>query len=181
MKSTVVDESLSSMNLQFCSRENQLVHVTILREKPLRSSSNPPQVCGWHMGHPTTSSQTSISGSYQQYRSSNQVYSRRYSRKWGHPHPWYLNHTAVRQFPFCLCTTSPHILTSTCSGTAIIIYLPSTASLVHLPTGLKQFALDQSFSRGNYNTLGRLWLSADTPTGSSIGYTVSFKQQPWWF
>ena len=36
------------------------------------------------------------------------------------------------------------------------IYQPSTVSLVHLPTGLKQFALDQSFSRGNYNTLRRL-------------------------
>ena len=28
MKSTVVDESLSSMNLQFCSRENQLLQYT---------------------------------------------------------------------------------------------------------------------------------------------------------
>ena len=32
----------------------------------------------------------------------------------------------------------PTILTSTCSGTAIIVYLPSTVSLVDLPTGLKQ-------------------------------------------
>ena len=71
----------------------------------------------------------------------------------------------------------PTILTSTCSGTAIIVYLPSTVSLVDLPTGLKQFVLDQSFSRGNYNTLGRLWLSANTPTGPSMGYKVSFFKQ----
>ena len=50
------------------------------------------------MGHQTTSLQTSISGSYQQYRTSNHIYSRRYSRKWGHPHPWHLHNTAGRQF-----------------------------------------------------------------------------------
>ena len=34
MKSTVVDESLSSMNLQFCSRENQLLQLLQQNEKP---------------------------------------------------------------------------------------------------------------------------------------------------
>ena len=39
-------------------------------------------------------------------------------------------------------------------------------SLVHIPTGLKQFALIQSFSRGNYNTFGRLWKGGNTPLGA---------------
>ena len=34
MKSIVVDESLSSMNLQFCSRENQLLQLLQQNEKP---------------------------------------------------------------------------------------------------------------------------------------------------
>ena len=34
MKFTVVDESLSSMNLQFCSRENQLLQLLQQNEKP---------------------------------------------------------------------------------------------------------------------------------------------------
>ena len=34
MKSTVVDESLSSMNLQFCSRGNQLLQLLQQNEKP---------------------------------------------------------------------------------------------------------------------------------------------------
>ena len=34
MKSTVVDESLSSMNLQFCSKENQLLQLLQQNEKP---------------------------------------------------------------------------------------------------------------------------------------------------
>ena len=33
MKSTVVDESFSSMNLQFCSRENQLLQLLQQNEK----------------------------------------------------------------------------------------------------------------------------------------------------
>ena len=33
MKSTIVDESLSSMNQQFCSRENQLVQLLQQNEK----------------------------------------------------------------------------------------------------------------------------------------------------
>ena len=34
MKSTVVDESLSSLNLQCCSRENQLLQLLQQNEKP---------------------------------------------------------------------------------------------------------------------------------------------------
>ena len=34
MKSTVVDESLSSMNVQFCSRENQFLQLLQQNEKP---------------------------------------------------------------------------------------------------------------------------------------------------
>ena len=38
MKSTVVDESLSSMNQQFCSRENQLLQMLQQNEKSTQMS-----------------------------------------------------------------------------------------------------------------------------------------------
>ena len=40
-----------------------------------------------------------------------------------------------------LCTENPAILTNTCSGIVITIWLPSKVSWVPLPTGLKQFVL----------------------------------------
>ena len=39
MKSTVVDESLSSMNQQFCSRENQLLQLLQQNEKSMYAYS----------------------------------------------------------------------------------------------------------------------------------------------
>ena len=40
MKSTAVDESLSSMNQQFCSRENQLLQMLQQNEKSTQKNDN---------------------------------------------------------------------------------------------------------------------------------------------
>ena len=72
------------------------------------------------------------------------------------------------------CPENPLILTSTCNGTVITAYLPSTVSQVHLPTGQKQFGLTQSFSKRNLNTLEMQWESVNIPLGSSIRYKIKF-------
>ena len=62
-----------------------------------------------------------------------------------------------------LSITNPLTLTSTCNGTATIVFLLSTASQVHSPTGQKLYVLPQSFSRRNLLTLGMQWGSAINP------------------
>ena len=60
---------------------------------------------------------------------------------------------------------NPPILTSPYSGIAIIIYLLSTVSLVPLPIGQKQSALDLTFLIRKYNTFGKLYPSVITLGG----------------
>ena len=72
------------------------------------------------------------------------------------------------------CTENPLLLTNTCNGTVITAYMPSIVSQVHLPTGQKQFAPTQNFSKGNSNTLERLLESANIPLGPSTRYKTKF-------
>ena len=58
MKSTVVDESLSSMNLQFCSRENQLLQLIQQNEKPTQIDITMLCDLHWHERPHTDDPQT---------------------------------------------------------------------------------------------------------------------------